>query len=55
MKLVWRAFYRIYRVVSSARYWAHRRFTKPGLAVAAAWVISGMMGPDTENTAAYQG
>src|SRR5712671_2993612 len=55
MKLAWRVFYRVYRIFSSIRYWAQRRFTRPGLAVAAALIIAGMMGPDTENTAAYQG
>jgi len=55
MKLLWRVFYRLYRIVSSIRYWGQRRFTRPGLALAAAFIIAGMMGPDTENTAAYQG
>jgi uncharacterized protein (DUF58 family) len=54
MKLIWRLLYRFYRISSSVRYWAQRRFTRPGLAVVAGLIIAAMMGPDTENTAAYQ-
>jgi uncharacterized protein (DUF58 family) len=55
MNWIYRFLYRGYRLGSGLRYRALRRLTPAGLAVLAAWVVSGMMGPDTDNNVAYQG
>ncbi len=47
-------FYRLYRVVSSLRYWAQRRFTRPGLVIVGGLVVVTMTGLDPEISAAYQ-
>jgi uncharacterized protein (DUF58 family) len=54
MKPIYKLFYRIYRVISAAWYWAHRRFTLPGLCVAGGMVIASGVGTDIENNVAYQ-
>lgn len=54
MSPIFRILYLVYRVLSGGRFWALRRFTRPGLAVLGAFLISGLMGFDTENSVAYQ-
>src|SRR5258708_5539195 len=46
--------YRLYRAISSIRYWIERRFTRAGLLVLVSLLISGVIGMDMENTIAYQ-
>ena len=50
-----RLLYRLYRLISGLRYWAQRRFSRAGWFVLCALMITGLMGLDTENSAAYQG
>lgn len=54
MSLIFRILYLFYRVLSGGRFWALRRFTRPGLAVLGAFLLSGLMGFDTESSVAYQ-
>jgi hypothetical protein len=54
MKPIYKLFYRIYRVISATWYWAHRRFTLPGLCVAGGLVIAAGVGTDIQNTVTYQ-
>lgn len=54
MSPIFRFLYLFYRVFSGGRFWAVRRFTRPGLAVLGAFMVSGLMGFDTENSVAYQ-
>jgi uncharacterized protein (DUF58 family) len=54
MSPIFRLLYLLYRVFSWSRYWAVRRLTRPGLAVAGALIVTGLMGFDTENSVAYQ-
>jgi uncharacterized protein (DUF58 family) len=51
---LWRILYLLYRNYSSLRYWAHRRFTRAGLAVAGTLAVAAMFGPDTDNNVTYQ-
>jgi hypothetical protein len=50
-----RVLYRVYRFVSWLRYRTVRRFTKAGLILLGALVLSGLMGPDTDDSVTYQG
>jgi len=54
MKPIYKLFYRIYRVISATWYWAHRRFTLPGLCVAGGLVIAAGVGTDIQNNVTYQ-
>ena len=54
MNPILRFLYLLYRVFSWSRYWAARRLTRPGLVVAGALLLTGVMGFDTENSVAYQ-
>lgn len=54
MSPIFRFLYLFYRVFSGGRFWAVRRFTRTGLAVLGAFMVSGLMGFDTENSVAYQ-
>src|SRR6266545_4174893 len=54
MNPILRFLYLLYRVFSWSRYWAARRFTRVGLAVFGAFLLTGLMGFDTENSVAYQ-
>src|SRR5829696_7162979 len=54
MSLAWRIAYLFYRMVSWMRYATKRRFTKPGLMVLGALFVATLMGPDTDNSVAYQ-
>lgn len=54
MNLVLRFLYLVYRLLSWARDWTLRRFTRAGLAVLGAFFVAGAMGLDTENSVAYQ-
>src|SRR5438045_2085420 len=52
--LLLRILYRLYRILSSLRYWALRRFTQAGPGVLAALLAAAMLGLDTDNNVAYQ-
>jgi uncharacterized protein (DUF58 family) len=52
--LILRILYRLYRILSTLRYWAQRRFTPAGLGVLAALVAAAMLGLDTDNNVVYQ-
>jgi uncharacterized protein (DUF58 family) len=54
VNLLFKLVYRLYRLSSRVRYWVRRRFTRAGLAVLAALLLTGMMGVDTDTTVAYQ-
>lgn len=54
MKLLWRIWYRGYRMASSLRYWGTRRFTHAGLAVCVGLLFTALLAPDTDNNTAYQ-
>src|SRR5439155_3598996 len=49
-----RLLYLLYRILSSLRYWAQRRFTQAGLGVLVALLGAAMLGLDTDNNVAYQ-
>ena len=55
MNLIFRPLYVIYRGLSGARHWVRRRFTRAGTVVLVTWMITGLMGFDTDNSVAYQG
>jgi uncharacterized protein (DUF58 family) len=55
MTLAFKFLYRIYRTISGVRYWGYRRFTRAGMTVLGGLIISGILGPDTDNNVAYQG
>jgi len=54
MSLAWRVAYLVYRIFSWVHYAGRRRFTKPGLMVLGALFVATLLGPDTENSVAYQ-
>jgi uncharacterized protein (DUF58 family) len=54
LNLVYKVIYRFYRLYSSIRYRAERRWTGLGLALAGAMIVAAMMGPDTDNNVSYQ-
>ncbi len=54
MKPIFKLFYLFYRVISAAWRWARRRFTLPGLCVAGAFMVTGAVGTDIEDTVIYQ-
>ncbi|HWY78169.1 MAG TPA: DUF58 domain-containing protein [Verrucomicrobiae bacterium] len=54
MNALWRILFGIYRAVSWLRYVAVRRFTRAGLVMLAALVVSAMIGVDMDNTVAYK-
>lgn len=54
VKLVFKLFYRCYRLFSWLRYSIPRRLTGAGLAVSGALVVAALTGLDTDNTVAYQ-
>jgi len=51
---LFRVLFLVYRTVSTVWRWAQLRFTKPGLAVLGALMISMMMGVDTDHNREYQ-
>lgn len=51
---MWRVSYRLYRAVAGVIHWASRRFTAAGILVIAGMVLSGALGVDTTQSAAYQ-
>lgn len=51
---LFRALFLVYRTVSTVWRWAQLRFTKPGLTVLGALVISMIMGVDTDHNRDYQ-
>lgn len=54
MTLAFKFLYRLYRAISAVRAWGYRRFTRAGLAVLGAFIVSGIFTPDTDNNVAYQ-
>jgi uncharacterized protein (DUF58 family) len=54
MNLFYKPIYWSYRATGGLWYWARRRFTLAGWAVAAALFFTGAVGVDIENTVAYQ-
>jgi uncharacterized protein (DUF58 family) len=52
---LFKAVYRLFRLVSGIRYRVGRRLTPAGIAVAGAVVLAAIMGPDTESNVVYQG
>ena len=54
MNVLLRPLYRVYRLVSGARHWCQLHFTPAGLTILCALVAASILGPDTENNAAYQ-
>jgi uncharacterized protein (DUF58 family) len=54
VRVLFKFVYRLYRLMTWARRWASRRFTRAGFGVLGALIITGMMGPDTDNNVAYQ-
>lgn len=54
MNLILRPIYLVYHGLSGLRHWSRRRLTRAGLVVAGAWLATGMMGFDTDNSVAYQ-
>jgi uncharacterized protein (DUF58 family) len=54
VKPIYKLFYRAYRVTGGLWYWSRRRFTPPGLCVAAGFIVAGALGVDIENTVTYQ-
>jgi uncharacterized protein (DUF58 family) len=46
--------YRLYRLISGARFWVARRFTAAGVGVVIGLIATASMGADTDNTVAYQ-
>jgi uncharacterized protein (DUF58 family) len=54
VNLIYKLFYRFYRVFSATWYWVRRRFTLAGLCVAGAFIVAGAVGTDIENTVTYQ-
>src|SRR5579862_6082047 len=55
MTLLFKFLYRVYRTISSFRYWGYRRFTPAGLAILGSLVITGIFSIDSDNNVAYQG
>jgi uncharacterized protein (DUF58 family) len=55
MTLLFKFLYRVYRTISSLRYWGYRRFTPAGLAILGGLVITGIFSIDSDNNVAYQG
>ncbi|HEV2210652.1 MAG TPA: DUF58 domain-containing protein [Verrucomicrobiae bacterium] len=55
MRPLFKAVYRLFRLVSGVRYRLGRRLTPAGIAVAGAVVLAAIMGPDTEANVVYQG
>lgn len=54
MKPIYRILYCLYRFASGARFWAQRRFTPAGLALAGALVLALAIGADIESNVDYQ-
>src|SRR5437879_1982160 len=55
MNLTFRLLYRLYRIISGARFWAMRRFTRTGRVVLGAVGVGAILGLDPENSVGYQG
>lgn len=54
MRPIYLLFYFSYRATGGCWYWAQRRFTTAGLAVAGGFFVAGAIGVDIENTVTYQ-
>jgi len=55
MKLIWRAVYRFYRVMSWLIFWSQRRLTFAGWMVLTGLCVAGFGGLDMESLSVYQG
>jgi uncharacterized protein (DUF58 family) len=53
--LLLKPIYLVYRILSGLRYWTQRRLNPAGFVVVLAFMATGLLGLDTENTVAYQG
>ncbi len=54
MTPLFRILYWVYRLASGRWYWARRHFTKAGLAVLGALILTALLAPDTDNNLTYQ-
>jgi uncharacterized protein (DUF58 family) len=54
MNLLLRGLYLFYRLVSGRWHWLQARFTRPGLALLAAVMLTALLAPDTDNNVTYQ-
>jgi uncharacterized protein (DUF58 family) len=54
VNLLLKPIYRLYRLISGARFWVARRFTAAGVGVLIGLIATASMGADTDNTVAYQ-
>jgi uncharacterized protein (DUF58 family) len=54
LKFLLRILYRLYRLLSSMRYRAQRRFTPAGVVVLVSMLTAAMLGLDTDNNISYQ-
>src|SRR5512142_747126 len=54
MRAAYKIIFRFHRLAWRFWHWAQRRFTLPGLVLAGALCLTGMMGMDTDNTVTYQ-
>jgi uncharacterized protein (DUF58 family) len=54
VRIIFKALYRVYRLLSWIQYQGGRRFTRGGLLALAALVAAGVMQVDTDNTVTYQ-
>jgi uncharacterized protein (DUF58 family) len=54
MKPLFKAVYGVYRLFSFLKRWWNRRFTRAGKAIVVAVVLTAILGPDTDNSVAYQ-
>jgi uncharacterized protein (DUF58 family) len=55
MNFIFGPLYVIYRSFSGARHWVRCRLTRVGRVILVSWLVTGMMGFDTDNSVAYQG
>src|SRR5688572_24448973 len=51
---MWRISHRLFRAVAAVLHWTNRRFTAAGMLVLAGVVVTGAVGVDTTQSAAYQ-
>ena len=55
MGLLLKPIYIVYRILSGLRHWTQRRLSPAGIGVVLAFLATGLLGLDTDNTVAYQG
>ena len=54
MNLIFKLFYRVYRIGTMLIHWSRRRFTLAGLCVVGGFIVTSSVGADIENTVTYQ-